>query len=104
MKYNFCPFDQKLCYNKAADTLTDNSRKTAATATKFGVNDVCAWKIKTTSDFYFNKKIYIKINYASYVNCYLAYGDSLTSATNFKTCSAGNTFEIEANQHIFIVV
>jgi len=86
-----------LCFDKAQTTLTDNSQHTASTSNSFGKDNVCAWKIKTVSDYYFNKKITVDIKVASNVNCYVAYGESMLSATSYSTCKAGSSYTIDAN-------
>ncbi|CDW76129.1 UNKNOWN [Stylonychia lemnae] len=103
MKLSFCPFSQSLCFDKAQTTLTDNSIHTAATSNTFGKDNVCAWKIKTVSDYYFNKKISVEIKIASNVNCYIAFGESMLKATQYSACKAGSSFVIDANQHVFVI-
>eukprot|EP00347_Sterkiella_histriomuscorum_P014283 403361472 len=103
MRLNFCPFQQNLCYDKAQNTLTDNSKHTAATSNFFGNNNVCAWKIKTITDYYFNKKIIVEIKEANFISCYVAYGESMLKADNYQSCSVGQKIEIDADQHVFVV-
>lgn len=63
----------------------------------FGHDSVCAWKVKSTSDFYFNKKIKIEIKNSLFTECYIANGDSLTTATEVSSCSVGDSYEFDAN-------
>lgn len=97
MQYNYCPFNQTLCYDKAQTTLIDNSQHTGATSNFFGNNHICAWKIKTTSDYYFNKKIVIDFAKVNQTTCYIAYGESMVKATNTQSCSVGDQITIDAN-------
>ena len=92
-----------MCFDKAQTTLTDNSVHTAATSNSFGKDNVCAWKVKTISDYYFNKKIVISIKAASYVSCFVSNGGSMLSASDYFPCTTDSHIEIDANKHVFIV-
>ncbi len=63
----------------------------------FGLDSVCAWKVKSTSDFYFNKKIKIDIKNSLNTECYVANGDSLTTATQYVACEVGDSYEFDAD-------
>ena len=97
MKLSFCPFIPAQCYGQAIATLDENSVKTGATTAAFGVDSVCSWKLRATSDYYFNKKIRVSVETANNVNCYIAYGDTISSATNYVSCSAGTQLDIDAD-------
>jgi hypothetical protein len=67
------------------------------------MDNVCGWKIDAQTSYTFNKQIIVKIDSASYVNCHLAYGDSLETATNYQSCSEGQSYTIGADQSVYVV-
>ena len=98
VKYSYCPFQPQLCYNKASNILVDNSLQVGATSNAFGQDDVCSWKIKANTAFFFNKQIRVKIKLAGSVDCHLAFGDSVETATNYKSCYQGAEYTISSDQ------
>ena len=57
--------------------VNDMSVHMGVTSYKFGINDVCNWRIKIGSVLQFMRQIKIKIEQVTDVNCYIAYGNSV---------------------------
>ncbi len=61
VKLSYCPFIPSKCYGKAIETLDTNIEKIGATTLAFTTNDVCSWRIRSTSEYYFNKQVKVEI-------------------------------------------
>ena len=86
-----------MCYGKPITTLDDNSEHTAATTIAFTNSSVCAWKLRSISEYFFNKKIQVTIKTVSNVNCHLSNGLSISTSTNYVSCQAGQVYTFDAN-------
>ena len=103
VKLSYCPFNSAKCYGKPIDTLDVNIVQTAATTLAFTKDDVCSWKLRAVSEYYFNKQIKVMIETTNGVDCHLANGNTMATASTYIQCQGGKTYYFDANQHVFIV-
>ena len=70
----------------------------------FTTNSVCSWKLRSIPEYHFNKQIKIDIETTSSVQCYVANGHDIATSDTYYECTAGKSYTVDADQHVFIVV
>ena len=86
-----------MCYGKPITILEDDSLNTAATTLTFAKDNVCSWRLRSVSEYYFNKQIKVEITAVNGVDCHIANGDTIATAINYFSCTAGKTYYFNAN-------
>ena len=97
VKLSYCPFNPAKCYGKPVDTLDVNLVHTGATTLAFTKDDVCSWRLRSISEYYFNKQIKIVVEQTNGVDCHIANGYTIATASSYNQCQGGKTYYFDAN-------
>jgi len=108
MRYYFCPHDTSKCHGSplgiAHTPVTTGAEGMLATTINFGDGDVCPWTLVANSDFQFNKRIKITVDYVYGANVIIHEGTSYDSIDKVVQGYNNSEITINAEKNVYIVV